>query len=69
MEHQAEITTQETNEVMSRDCLEWSEEEEKLFARTLFWTNEQVTSRKSYHFKNKPTTKDIKIMNKKVKHI
>ena len=46
VEHQVEITTQETNEVISGDFLEWSEEEEKLFARTLFWTNEPVTSRK-----------------------
>ena len=69
VEHQAEITTQDTNEVISGDCLEWSEEEEKLFARTLFWTNEPVTSRKSYYFKNKPTTKDINIMNKQVEHI
>ena len=51
VEHQAEITTQETNEVISGDCLEWSEEEEKLFARTLFWTNEPVTSRKSYYLR------------------
>ena len=69
VQHQAEITTQETNEVISGDCLEWSEEEEKLFARTLFWTNEPVTSRKSYYFKNKPTTKDINIMNKQAEHI
>ena len=69
VEHQAEITTQETNEVISGDCLEWSEEEEKLFARTLFWTNEPVTSRKSYYFKNKPTTKDINIKNRQVEHI
>ena len=69
-EHQAEmITTQETNEVISGDCLELSEGEEKLFARTIFWTNEPVTSRKSYYFKNKPTTKDIKIMNRQVEHI
>ena len=63
VEHKAEITTQETDEVISGDCLEWSEKEEKLFPRTLFWTNEPVTSRKSYYFKNKPTTKDINIMN------
>ena len=69
VEHQAEITTQETNEVISGDCLEWSEEEKKLFARTIFWTIEAVTSRKSYYFKNKPTTKDIKIMNRQVEHI
>ena len=70
VEHQAEmITTQETNEVISGDCLELSEEEEKLFARIIFWTNEPVTSRKSYYFKNKPTTKDIKIMNRQVEHI
>ena len=68
VEHQAKITTQETNEVISGDCLEWSEEEEKLFARTLFWTNEPVTSRKSYYVKNKPTTKDFNIMNKQVEH-
>ena len=68
-EHQAEITTQETNEVIFGDCLEWSEEEEKLFARTIFWTNEPVTSRKSYYFKNKPTTKDIKIISRQVEHI
>ena len=52
-ENQAEITTQETNEVISGDFLEWSEEEEKLFARSLFWTNEPVTTRKSYYFKKK----------------
>ena len=69
VEHQAEITTQETNEVISGDCLEWSEEEEKLYARTIFWTNEPVTSRKSYYFNNKPTTKDIKIMNRQVDYI
>ena len=69
VEHQAEITTQETNEVISGDCLEWNEEEEKLLARTLFWTNEPVTSRKSYYFKNKPNTKDINIMNKQLEHI
>ena len=69
VEHQAEITTQETNEFISGDCLEWNEEEEKLFARTLCWTNEPVTSRKHYYFKNKPTTKDINIMNKQVEHI
>ena len=68
VEHQAEITTQETNKVISGDCLEWSGEEE-LFARTLLWTNEPVTSRKSYYFKNKPITKDINIMNKQVEHI
>ena len=70
VEHQPEmITTQETNEVISGDCLELSEGEEKLFARTIFWTNEPVTSRKSYYFKNKPTTKDVKIMNRQVEHI
>ena len=69
VEHQAEITTQETEGVISGDCLELSEEEEKLFARTLFWTNEPVTSRKSYYFKNKPTTKDINMMNRQVEHI
>ena len=31
VEHQGEITTQETNEVISGDCLEWSKEEEKFF--------------------------------------
>ena len=67
VEHQAEITTQETEEVISGDCLELSEEEEELFARTIFWTNEPVTSRKSYYFKNKPTTKDINMMNRQVK--
>ena len=69
VEHQAEITTQETEEVISGDCLELSEGKEKLFARTIFCTNEPVTSRKSYYFKNKPTTKDIKIMNRQVEHI
>ena len=67
VEQQAEmITTLETNEAISGDCLELSEEEEKLFARIIFWTNEPVTSRKSYYFKDKPTTKDIKIMNRQV---
>ena len=63
------MTTQETEEVISGDCLELSEAEEKLFTRTLFWTNEPVTSRKSYYFMNKPTTKDINMMNRQVEHI
>ena len=69
VEHQAEIPTHKTNEVISGDCLEWSEEEEKLFARTLFLTNEPVTSRKSYYFRNIPTTKDINIMNRQIEDI
>ena len=36
VENQAMITIQETNEVISGGCLEWSKEEEKVFPITLF---------------------------------